>query len=188
MEKHLTSPPKRSRKSVLFGIGFIAASFLLVYSYRYDLILALPSVQTDRLRLILKDTQLPFPPSSRVVKFSELPLQGPYRDWQYYGVSWLVYWESWRRYGVRWYQDDLDSWSAKIVIPESSYAEFKEAVSKKPVSPFQSGPYGVWDMWRKPVDPEFDRIVVGRGEVDCVEIIAKREDGRYSIFVGYECK
>jgi hypothetical protein len=184
MEKNLTAPPKRSRSRILFWVALIAAAFLLVYSYRYDLILLLPSVQADRLRQVSYDTQLLLPPSSQIVKFSDSPFQeGPFREWRFYWTSWAFGWDSW----PRWYLSDPDSWCAKILIPESSYAGFKEAVSKKPDSSFD-GPFVTAVVKWAPVNPEFERIIVGENPVECVEVSAWKEGGKYAIFIGYECK
>ena len=189
MDKNLAEPHSRSLKRVLLWVAVVITPLLLAYSYRYELILAIPSVQAGRLRLISNDTQLPFPPSSRVVKFEELGLEGPFPEWRFYWISWFVYWESWRCYGARWYDDTADSWYAKVMIPDSSYVEFKDAVLKKPNSPFRYGPYGLWAMERQPIDPEFKRIIVGRrGELDCVEVLAQKQDGKYAIYVEFECK
>jgi len=188
MKKTSSKPGHRSRRRVLFGVALIVAILLLAYSYRYDLILMLPSVQADTLHLISYDTKLPLPPSSRIVKFSELLQEGPFRDWRLYWISWGKFGEFWRFNWSRRYQDDPDSWCAKIVMSESSYAEFKKALSTRPDSPFQDGPFIAGVVKWEPVNPEFKRIIVGENQVDCVQVSTWKEGGNYAIFIGYECK
>jgi hypothetical protein len=102
---------------------------------------------------------------------------------------------------TKFYRLSQDLWMAKVMIPESSYAAFKEAVSKKPASPFQvsafetrtSGlsfiylPY--W--WSTPepdlVDPEFKKAVVGSNFVFSVELHAERKADGIAIYVACEC-
>lgn len=90
---------------------------------------------------------------------------------------------------------------AKVMIPESSYAAFKEAVSKKPVSPFQS--MGIWNRtsvltfllipyWWNPPDPdlvdrEFRKAIVGSHFVFSVELYTIKKNDGIAVYVACEC-
>jgi hypothetical protein len=102
---------------------------------------------------------------------------------------------------TKFYKITEDVWMAKVMIPESSYAAFKEAVSKKPISPFQNTTF--WNRtsllsfliipywWESPdpelVDPEFKKAVVGSHFVFSVELHAMKNDDGIAVYVGCEC-
>ena len=102
---------------------------------------------------------------------------------------------------TKFYKVTEDVWLAKVMIPESSYAAFKEAVSKKPVSPFQGivvlhRTFGLSFLyvpywWSTPdpdlVDPEFKKAIVGSHFVFSVELHAMKNDDGIAVYVACEC-
>jgi hypothetical protein len=82
-----------------------------------------------------------------------------------------------------------DTWWAKIMIPEASFAEFKETVLKKGDSAFHDDiPGGGWrPRWWNPAKPEFRRLTIGSHFVFSVETVATKENGEYVICMACEC-
>jgi hypothetical protein len=136
--------------------AFILACFALALTACHgEKSLTSPSMQTEKLKQIESGTGLVLPPLSRVIEFSEPP---------------VVF-------------DPV--WIAKIVIPESSYAQFKVAVLREPIlnATVGSGLEGSTSWW-KPVNADFTKQYLASSHT-FVKIVSSREATGWAIYVSY---
>ena len=134
--------------------AFILVCFALITTSCYDAKpLASGSMLAGKLKQIEAGTGLVFPASSRVIQFSEASVVFD------------------------------PAWIAKIVIPDSSYAQFKETVLRKPrLNATESGGLEDSTSWWKPVPSDVTKQYLADTHT-FVKVVFSKENGDWVVYV-----